>query len=137
MNAKEEGIWKSHDICDMIVEEVEDLKNPVSGDKVGESLRKVTIAATIEDLEGGKAIKQEQIDGYKQTISECESHIANLGKVPAMTSEMHKLQQNLEAIEKNRQKAEQEKKLKESKKEIAVAEEFIATRQKIIDARPE
>lgn len=136
MNAKEIGKWVSHDECDMLVEETQILRDPKSGKEVGKSSRSVEIKATIEDLIGGIQVKEEEKKNILNSISNAEASIAALGKVPAMNSEMIKLQRNLEAIQKNQQKAQHVKKLEEAKASLLEIEEFLKNRQSIIDARP-
>lgn len=135
--SKEQGTWIDRDTCLMVVDEVKELKNPQSGLVVGTSTQKVEIKATIDDLMGGINLKQDYIAKNKAAIEKHKATIDSLGKVPAKTSEMVRLEQNLIALEKIKQKSHAETQILEAENAIAKDEAFVEERMKIINARPE
>jgi len=132
----EKGEWKNKDICEMIIDEVKELKNP-EGKVVGTSTQNVTINATMEDLQGGLDMKQTQIEENKKIIEKSKQTIENLGKVPAKTAELVRLERNIQNLNALNVIRENETKILNAENSIAKDEEFVKNRIDIINKRPE
>jgi len=91
------------------------------------------VEASRDDLEANLQLREEMRDGQLAKIEKLNRQIEALGKKPAMTSEMAKLQENLNKLGSISKFREFEDKLENEQKIIDEQEIAIAERKKLLN----
>ena len=113
-------------------------KEIVSGSK-NKLLKKESIVGTTtyDELKSGLEEVENRVKTNQDKLKQSEARIAQFGKKPLKTSEMIRLQKNLEALNKIGEIEKLENQNGPLKEMIEIDKKFIAQRTRILQERPE
>jgi len=131
---KETIVWEDSNKCTLTI--VEDRPIMDGKEVVGRKTSNETYRATKADLEEGIKPLKDMIDRGKEKLAEAQKKIDSLGKKPVKTSEMVRLEKNLDAVMKLKQINQLEAQMKQIQESVAAQEVQYNKRHALLDQAP-
>ncbi len=131
---KEEVVWKNKDNATMVVS----TKNPVmvNGKQKGTTETTANMDVTYDDIVKGREVLIDRIAKTTGKLTELEGQQSRLGKVPSKTSEMIRLEKNLQALGLIQQNKKIENQVGPLKEDLIEQEHNLKQREKCLNTRP-